>query len=207
MKLVVLSFIITMSTMVHSQTTQPAPVGPVICPPCPAGRRGSQGTPGERGQSGDTGAPGKPGLLSYLGLPSQCPSKCPPGVQGSPGLPGIQGEIGEIGKPGIKGKKGIMGDRGVPGQRGLPGPSNDSILYLPYKPGKTVDHVCFSFRRFCYVPGLKNGWRAWHREGQSGFMVYKKWLYYITLSECPCKFERPAPPQPVKPSECLSGSC
>ncbi|WP_411027394.1 hypothetical protein, partial [Salmonella sp. s54925] len=74
-----------------------------------------------------------------------------------------------MGIPGMKGIGGVPGERGFDGR---PGPSNDNVLFLPYLADKSSDNICYSFRRYCYVPGITSGWRAWFRKVESGFLVH-----------------------------------
>lgn len=215
MKIAVFLLLITISAMAFGQIIEnaetndaeslPTPPTPT-CPPCQKGDSGSYGNYGPGGKTGIKGSKGNPAVLSYRGSPSHCKT-CPTAKRGEEGIRGTRGEPGHQGETGIGGIEGDKGELGLKGFRGLPGRSNDNVMYLPYKPGKSFEQVCYSFRTSCYVPGLRNGWRAWFREGQSGFMVHRNWMYFVTLSHCPCKYTKPVAPQPVKPSDCSQGVC
>ncbi|CAB4028199.1 Hypothetical predicted protein [Paramuricea clavata] len=197
-----------MATIVVSQD---ATSGPELrdCDNCPPSPRGPKGVKGQRGLQGERGIPGDPGRVYYRGTGSQCgPGPCPTGAPGNKGDRGLPGETGPGGSLGLPGDKGNPGDAGLPGRPGPSGSTNSDVMYLPYKPGDNVGQVCYSFRKVCAVPGLRNGWRGWYREGQSGYMIYNKWMYFVTLSDCPCEYDKPSAPQPAKPRDCVRlGEC
>ncbi|XP_028395786.1 cuticle collagen 34-like [Dendronephthya gigantea] len=200
--------LVALVTVVLSQDRVVDPLEP-NCDNCPPGPPGPKGLIGEPGFPGYPGEPGDPGKVLYRGTGFQCGGQpCPTGSPGEKGYMGIPGEPGDIGRSGLPGGKGEPGDLGVPGKPGPPGAEAGDVMYLPYKPGDSVGQVCYSFRKVCAVPGLRNGWRGWYREGQSGYMIYKKWMYFVTLSECPCDYDKPNLPQPAKPSDCVRlGEC
>lgn len=90
-----------------------------------------------------------------------------------------------------------------------------NLLAMPALPvlGKDVDRcTCIMYNANIQflnsVPGLRNGWRGWYRAGQSGYMIYNKWMYFVTLSGCPCEYNKPGAPQPAKPRDCVRlGEC
>lgn len=142
-----------MVTIVVSQKITIDPTTPLVQDPCDSclpNSQGPKGIMGQRGYPGEIGEPGEPGKVYYRGAGLQCgPGPCPTGVPGEKGDTGEQGVNGDPGDPGRPGEKGQPGDYGIPGTPGPPGLANGDVMYLPYKPGDNVGHVCYRFRKIC----------------------------------------------------------
>ena len=145
--------LVVMTTIVVSQEITTNPTTRQIynsCDDCPPNSRGPKGVMGRPGSPGEIGEPGEPGKVYYRGAGLECgQGPCPTGVPGQKGDMGPPGLDGERGEPGLPGEKGEQGEYGLPGVPGPSGSTNSDVMYLPYKPGDNVGHVCYRFRKIC----------------------------------------------------------